>query len=36
LAGHDTIFIISPNATVAKQLHDLFISHVADDNDVAD
>jgi len=36
LAGHDTIFIISPNVAVAQQLHDLFASHIADDNEVAD
>jgi len=36
LAGHDTIFIISPNVAVAQQLHDLFASHIADDNEVTD
>lgn len=31
LAGHDTIFIISPNVKVATQLHERFISHVNPD-----
>ncbi|AVK62842.1 arginine repressor [Lactobacillus sp. CBA3606] len=33
LAGHDTIFIVSPSVTVAKSLHDLLMSHVQADED---
>lgn len=31
LAGHDTIFIVSPNENVAKQFNDKIVSHVNPD-----
>lgn len=34
LAGHDTIFVISPSVEVAKDLHNLLISHVANEDDL--
>ncbi|MFD1420203.1 arginine repressor [Lactiplantibacillus songbeiensis] len=34
LAGHDTIFIISPSTKVATELHDLFVSHIRDDDEL--
>ena len=32
LAGHDTIFVVSPNTTVAKQLYESFASHISNED----
>lgn len=34
LAGHDTIFVVSPSVEVAKELHALIISHVANEDEL--
>ncbi|MFC6293875.1 arginine repressor [Lactiplantibacillus daoliensis] len=34
LAGHDTIFIVSPSVEVAKSLHKLLMAHVQTDDDL--
>jgi len=34
LAGHDTIFIISPSVAVATELHDLFASHMRHEDEL--
>ncbi len=34
LAGHDTIFVISPSVEVAKRLHSLFASHVPNEDEI--
>ncbi|CAM3078924.1 arginine repressor [Lactiplantibacillus plajomi] len=34
LAGHDTIFVVSPSVTVAKQFHALLMRHVANEDDL--